>query len=118
MLEEKVINFGDKIEYITRTQKYGEAEFILCPVFRRGKIKELYIFPLQQPDAKHFYKLVPGGKYQSIYFSAHYTDDPRVWVTYWCKEHKCYSLEFYVPSEGDSFTVESNFGDTITLNWH
>jgi len=119
-LTEKIIKFGDEIKYVPRTHDYGRAEFTICPVFKRGIIRELYIYPRQQPDAKHFYKLVPMGKYRIIdftYYGGDFNDCCRIWQTWWCKEHKCFSLEFYVPNEGDSFKVNCHFGDTISLEW-
>lgn len=120
LLRERIIEFGDEIKYTPMTKEYGQAEFSICPVFKRGYIEELYIYHLQQPDIRYFHKLVPDGKYNALNFSAYggdFYDAPRIWQTWWCKEHKCYSIELYVPNKGDSFTVECHFGDTISLEW-
>lgn len=115
---EKEIKFGDRINYQPRHKDYGRAEFTLCPVFKRGIIRILYIFPKQQ-ESNTCYKLVlpTPSRFRCLWFSTFPDRSPYIWHTGWCKEHKCYSLEFYVPVGCDYFDIGANFGDTITLSF-
>lgn len=119
-LEEHVIQFGAKIKYIEETSNLGRAEFTICTVFKRGFIRELYIYHLQQEDIKQYHVLRPEGKFYQLGFSAFRNGamlSPNIWVTMWCKEHKCHSLRFYVPDGCNSFQVVSHWGENICLEW-
>lgn len=107
---EKIIVAEEKIDFVPMTQEYGRAEFIFCPVYKYGKMKELYIYPKQQPDAKFYYKF--ELKYTPLDFSisswAHQgMDDPNIWLMFWCKEHKCMSFSVYVPIQAKSFHIST-----------
>lgn len=113
-LKEKILNDGDIVKFTNCTQEYGRAEFICCPVFKRGKLKEFYIWPSQQPDAKYYYKVI--FKYPPIDFSvcswSHLgIDNPNIWLHSWCEKHKCHSFRLYVPTQSNQFRIEklSNF---------
>ena len=118
-LEEHLISIGDTIEYIPATPNYGRAEFQICPVFRRGYLRECYIYHLQQENITQYHKLiVPDDlKINVIYFSCFPPDNVKIWQTFWCKEHKSHSLELYVPDNRHSFTIETHFGNTLSFNW-
>ena len=124
-MEERRIAIGDTIHYTPKTERYGRAEFTLCPVFKYGYLRELYIYPRQQPDIQMndtYFKLSLNDlKIEVIDFSAYgladFYDFPRFWTTNWCKEHKCYSLTFYVPTEANMFTITTHFGNTLSFEF-
>ena len=117
--QEKIIELGESITYVPRTKEYGCAEFSICLIFKRGHIRGCYIYPIQQVTNTYYRVTIPDTlKLRIIYFSSHYPDEPRIWRTWWCKEHKCHALEFYVPKEGNSFTVNCSMGDTLLFDWH
>ena len=113
----KVIKLGDSISYVTGTKEYGRAEFSICPVFKRGYIRECYIYPYQQGTNTYYQVVIPPRmKLTGLYFGADPDNPPRAWMTFWCKEHKCHAFLFYVPRELTSFVVEAMAG-TLTLTW-
>ena len=117
-LEEKIIKLGDTIEYVPKTPNYGHAEFVICSVFKRGYIRECYIYPQQQYTSHYNKLIVPDTlRLKSLWLETPCGDPANVWMTFWCKEHKCYSLEFYTPLKSNSFKVECSFGDTLVLNF-
>jgi len=107
--EEILLKDGDEVHFRWRTKNLGKAEFGFCPIFKRGKLKEIYIYPLQQEDCLTHYKIELG--YQTD-LSIESTSDlltrgqePFIWAHFWCKEHKCTSFRLYVPSESKKFIV-------------
>ena len=117
-LKEKILNNGDKVFFTPLTEEYGLAEFQCCPIFKRGKLKEFYLHPDQQPDAKYYYKL--DLNYSPYDFSiGSWThkgiDSPQIWLHYWCKEHKCHGFRFYVPRNSNFFEV--HFLSNLSINF-
>lgn len=53
-MEELELTDGMCIGFKDRTDSYGRAEFILCPIYKRGKIVELFVYARQQKDIKYF----------------------------------------------------------------
>ena len=118
-LKERLVGLGEDIHYIEKTTNYGHAEFELCPVFKHGYLRELYIYPRQQENIDAYYRLEIDGFVTSIGFSCYGGNhtEPRFWHNVWCKEHKCLCLRFYVPLGYKSFKVNDHFGDNISLEW-
>ena len=117
--ELRTIEAGDKIPYVSHTEKYGLAEFVICHVFKRGYLKELYITPNQQETNIQYHLIVPPDfKINTISYGGMYPNDPRVWFTFWCKEHKCYALEMYVPDNSNYIEVGYHFGDTVSVDFY
>ena len=58
--KEKILDDGDKVKFIPSTRNLGTAEFTCCPVFKRGKLKEFYIYPQQQENVE-----LPGSHVNS-----------------------------------------------------
>jgi hypothetical protein len=95
-------------------------------VWKVNSIKEVFIYPAQQPDAKHYYYIkgnwdgVRFGsllfKYDTIKGVQTKLNQPVVWMTHWCKEHKCQSFMFYVPKNAKSFFVTTSLG-AFNLEW-
>lgn len=113
-LTEKILKDGDSVEFDWcdskapfQGQSYGRAEFGICLVWRRNKLKCFYIYPFQQRDVKHFYRVDCG--YSDSFECGAWThkgmDDPKIWLHGWCKEHKCPFMRVYVPKDSKRFTV-------------
>ena len=104
----KELKSGDIVKFKWSTKEYGHAEFGFCPVFKRGKLHEMFILPLQQPNAKTAYHISAG-------YSTSFTLNPLVnggqlnradiWIHSWCKLHKCLSFRAYVPIGSSQFQV-------------
>lgn len=98
---------------------YGVAEFVVCPVYRYGKLREFHMFSKQQPnDLKHYWTKFEDGTPMDWSISSWTHKDmeaPRVWLNFWCKEHKCNAQEFYVPRHSTKFTA--NFGINFSINF-
>jgi len=113
--KEKILDDGDIVSFVSMTNRLGRAEFICCPVFRYGKLKEFYIYPAQQENTDTYYKIL--FNYSPLDFSIGvspdllFNDEPRIWLHFWCKEHKCQSFRLYVPRKSNQFRIEklSNF---------
>jgi hypothetical protein len=113
MLIQKVLNDGDEVTFepfditaATPGENLGRAEFSFCPVWSRGKIKTLWIVPLQQREAKNIYCV--NGNFQNFMCSswAHKgVKEPKVWMHFWCHEHKCAGFRVYVPENARRFSV-------------
>jgi hypothetical protein len=122
MTERKLttIELGQAIPFTCRDDKYGRAEFIVCPVFKRGIMRELYIDPKQQPQYfEEWFKVdLVDIRIKTLSLSGYLLGrDPRVWHSFWCKTHKCFSLELYVANDTSSLTVVTHFGDNVTLEF-
>lgn len=101
------ITSEDKIKYVPITEKYGRAEFEFCPVFKYGKMKKIFIYPRQQ-EVDYYYELETNNQKQfQITSWIHKTDSPKIWIEYWCKEHKTICHRVYVPNNTDTLEFES-----------
>ena len=108
------------------TKEYGRAEFTICPVWKGNRIKEVFIYPAQQPDAKHYYYIKgnwDGVRFGSLFYKYDTVkgvqtklNQPVVWMTHWCKEHECQSFSLYVPKNAKSFFVTTGLG-AFNLEW-
>ena len=98
----------DIVKFSARSSQYGNAEFIFCPIFKRGKLKEMFIWPAQQPDVTEFFRILLPYVPQNFGISA-WThkgmDEPRPWMFFWCREHKCVAFRVYVPKQAKCFRV-------------
>lgn len=96
-----------------KTDRLGVAEFIVCPVYKYGKLVEFNMFSAQQEEHVHYqYKFDYKPIDWSISAWTHKgIEPPRIWLNFWCKEHKSSSFRFYVPKGSTYFTVStlSNF---------
>lgn len=98
---------------------YGRAEFIFCPVYKRnGKLKEVWIYPKQQPDVNEYWVIRCG--HSESFGVGSWThkgmDVPSVWLTEWCKEHKTVSLSVYPPDGATSFHVHIGRDTSVTFD--
>lgn len=114
-LEKKILGDGDVVKFEPRTARYGSAEFIICVTLQRGVPKCFHVEPAQQPAATHCYEIPLLYRPTSWSISA-WThkgiDEPRIWVHWWCKEHKGPAMRVYAPRQSHQFTVSmlSTFG--------
>jgi len=77
----------------------GLAEFEVCPKFFRGKLKEFWVYPLQQRDATEFFHYVGFCSPWSGFGISSYEqlNHANVWKQLWCSEHKTVLSRLYVP---------------------
>lgn len=114
-----------KFEWQSET---STAQFDICPIWKGGLIKEVYIYPVDQPGAKHYYYAKSEEGFEGIDFEhLHYKYDtikgtqsrinfPVVWKTYWCKDHKTQAIRFYVPRHSKSFFLSRGL-EKLCFNW-
>jgi hypothetical protein len=120
--ELKEIGLHDKIKYKHLHPSYGRAEFVICPVFKRGYMQELFIYRRQQDENEDYHMdLIKLGLAKTICFDitawTHKTDSPNIWRNPYCKEHKCLSFWVYVPNNTDTIEFEYHFGEEITIRF-
>lgn len=106
------------IPFVNKTDNLGRAEFILCPLYKRGKVVELFIYRRQQQNVTEYYHWEHTGRGVGEMTIQSFGDlpDPKVWRTFYCKEHKTQSLELYVPV-GATYLRFEQFSFCITLGF-
>lgn len=121
-LKEKILTEDYKeIPFTWKTDKCGHAEFVVCPIVKRGKIREVYVYPSQQPKAEDYFVFKADWGLEGIHFGTHLKTDgkisqPIVWKTHFCKEHKSHSFNMYVPVESKAFFLTTGLG-CLCFNW-
>lgn len=118
-LTKKILQEDEYVSFDWKTNN-GRAEFVLCPIFKYGKLRKLCIYPMSQPNAKHFYEIENKEGWGGIDFSGllinDKLEDPHIWTTHFCKEHKTHSLSFYVPKKSKAFCITTGLGNCC-INW-
>lgn len=76
----------------------GRAEFAFCPKFFRGRLKEYWVYPMQQRDQESFWHWKGYTDWAPTFSCYQQLDDVRIWRVYWCREHKTVTSEMYVPN--------------------
>jgi hypothetical protein len=113
----KVLKIGNKIRFVRNDPMWGVAEFVFCPIFKRGKMKEMHIYRKQQEKKEHF--VIDLKKYKVSEFEiaswTHKTDHPRVWRNSWCDEHKTIAFEVYPPVGTDIIRTSVYFGTDLEI---
>ncbi len=119
--KEKVIEItvDDVIEYKPLHKEFGRAEFQICPVFKNGIMRELFIYRKQQ-GTNEIYKIdLKKINYKAIVFAieswTHKTDPPSIWQEAWCIDHKTIMHEVYVPDNTNQIRFRLHFGDSISI---
>jgi hypothetical protein len=125
LTDDDIFNYKEQ-PFEWMTEQYGRAEFVICPIWKGSSIKEVFIHPAQQPDAKHYYHIKGNWKgisfgdllfnYDTIKGVQSKLNSPKVWMTMWCKEHKCQSFRLYVPRNSNSFFVSTGL-EKFCINW-
>jgi len=119
----KELTDGDVVTFVA-TKNYGRAEFAFCPVWKRRKLDALYIyqdryrrFPRKQQDNAECSYVVRSGYSDGLAVLSSWThrgvEEPRAWLYWWCREHKCMSFNCYAPANSDRFTV--HLGSTMGI---
>lgn len=106
---------GQHIPFISMTDKYGCAEFEICSKYKRGKLVELFIYPRQQENADYYYHWEGKANYLTI-GGYEGLDPPMMWLSRYCREHKCQMMRIYVPRGSNYlwFDILSSIGIIFT----
>lgn len=105
---------GSSIEYKCLDESYGRAEFALCPIWKKGRLVKLYIYPKQQKNMKHFYSVeMDCDSINLMSWTYKNKKLPWAWMYVWCKEHKCMSIQVYVPPNTSKLTISALSGLNI-----
>lgn len=117
-LERKILKDGVFVEFVDMTQKYGRAEFVVCPQFKRGKLVKLSIYPKQQENANYFleWEAQSNGKNRFSVQGYEGLGEPFLWNHFYCKEHKCQSFRMYVPTEA-KYIWFSEYSDNVCIGF-
>lgn len=86
----------------------GRAEFVFCPMWRCGRLERFFIEARQQRDlvdTQYVVETFKGEMFCVQSWTHRGIKEPRVWSSYWCKEHKTIALRVYVPNNANCFTV-------------
>jgi len=100
------------IFYKWKDKDYGRTEFTICPIWKRGRLCKLYIYPQQQRDIDYFYSVEVSNceSINPIAWTHRGMENPWVWMYLWCKDHKCMSLRLYVPPNSSKLTIRQLSG--------
>lgn len=106
VLEEHKLTLPASIPFTWKTDNYGRAEFAICATRKRGAIQQVCIYPKQQDKTDIFYSIdLTDLKLYHIWLSSYEVDSPNVWQVFWCKDHKCPSINLYVPANSKRLSV-------------
>lgn len=106
---------GSVIPYVWKTERLGRAEFQFCPIWKYGKLRELFIYPKQQENKSNYWHL-HGLKcidFQLKSWTHKGIENPWAWLYFWCEEHKCMGMNVYVPLDTSKLLVSVSSGLTI-----
>lgn len=108
---------GDVVLFTLMDKKYGRAEFIFCPVWKRRKVVECWITPAQQPAARERYlvRSVHSTGFSIESWTHMALSDPKIWRSVWCRDHKAASLFVYPPDNSNNFLVQVMSDLSITF---
>lgn len=86
-------------------QNLGRAEFQVCLKFKRGKISEFWVYPVQtrMETCWHY----SGGDVDFTISAYEGLKSEGSWMMGWCKEHKCTTFSVYAPT--DAKFIEINY---------
>lgn len=119
-LKIKEITLQESIPYNYLTKIYGRAGFVICPIFKRSILTDLYIYRVYQPQEPNKAYHIPVPKeYKLNCFtidSEYGYDNPNIWQNFWCKEHRTISFKIYVPNN-TKFLEFSTFSDHIQIQF-
>lgn len=109
------LKLKDTISYKDIHPSYGRAEFEFCPVYKKGKLVEIWITPAQQETNKRYRIKMTYQPYSWQFTSWTHKgiENPRIWLQYWCKEHKALCMRVYVPPKTSKIRIES--GSTLSF---
>ena len=82
----------------------GRAEFSVCLKFKKGKVKEFWVYPIQTRIEDYWY-----CKYEYVDFhisSYDKLDSTGAWLVRWCKEHKTPAFSIYAPNNAKVLGID------------
>jgi hypothetical protein len=93
------------IPFEVATKEWGRIEFIICTLYRRGKLNGFWVYPKQSNiiEAWHFPYTYHNDFGNSSYDNL---DAGRAWLFWWCKEHKCPSMSIYAPNNAKYLKID------------
>ena len=105
--------YGEKgynpvIKFEPKHENYGSAEFDICPIFKYGKLKKIFVFRRQQETSECYEIEAQDQKEFQISTWTHKGFDiPNIWRNWWCKDHKTIAFSVYVPQQTDILVFDS-----------
>lgn len=115
------ITTDDMIRYDVMHPRWGRAMFEICPVFRYGKMRKLYIYRRSQPIHECFIMDIDARFMNVTCFDitswTHKTEHPMIWRHPWCAEHGCVSFWVYAPLDTDRIRFEPHFASDLTIRF-
>ena len=105
--------YNPTIRFAPMHKDYGHAEFDICPVFKYGKLKRVFVYRRQQGTNEAYEIEAQNQKEFSISTWEHKGFDiPRIWRNWWCEDHKTITFSVYVPKQTNiiEFSSLSTFG--------
>lgn len=118
-LKYKEISLNEFINYQYLHPGLGRAEFTFCMQYKYGVLKKVFIDALQQRRKDSGKWVLDLDEYKIKVFSieswSHLTDSPRIWRQMYCKEHKAFYNEVYVPNNTCKIRFRVHFGDTLSI---
>ena len=116
----KKIRILQKIRFEPYSEEFGRAGFDICPVFKRGILRKIYIQKRYQGTCEEFIldlsEELPNDKIRSFELNSD-IDDPYVWHEFWCEEHKTICHRLYAPIGTNAIEFNVFFGDLIEIKF-
>jgi len=110
------ISLDDKIYYTPVTEMWGRAEFDICPVFKRGYLRQIHIIRRQQETKEEFVldleRELNPSRIREFSITSEYGVEkplPKIWRNFWCIVHKTISFSVYVPVDTNTIKFTPHF---------
>lgn len=120
-IEVKEITTEDKIPYEWMTTIYGHAEFVICPVFKYGRLTDIYLYRRQQVEYNGYHidllKEKPTLRMDEFLLEGRPTNTPVIWRNWWCKEHKAVAFDTYVPKNTNTIRFDAYGGNSLRVQF-
>jgi hypothetical protein len=101
----EIKDWNHRIFFDWKHPNYGRAEFVICPQFKYGRIKRVYLTTKQQePHRGWVFPEINSDSYSISSWVG--LEKPKVWLTFWCKEHKTPTTYFYVPPNSEFLDIQ------------
>ena len=95
---------------------YGRAEFGFCPVFKEGRLVELWIVVKYKRLDRHHVIIPKSLRLINYYIDAH-SVEAHNWTNYWCKEHNTVCNVWYVVGTPARVKVRAASADTLHIGF-
>lgn len=97
---------GTSFRFVGRTAKYGVAEFIICFVYKRGKLQKYIVSQLQQEDTNQWIVETKTEGFTCFAYTHQGLSECKTWAFGWCKEHNGPLVRLYAPREANLITLD------------